>query len=102
MPSRESGSLEVTCPHEFIVRGWFTHGLQRGGAVGAYLALFSLFRVELGIWWELGREEQSKNPLPPVTLQGENGPVSPFPWELSPLTLEFNPCFKKPVQLWLL
>lgn len=64
MPRRESGPLEVTLPHEFIARGRSPHGLQRGSTVDAYLALFPLFHVELGIQWGGGAEKVARTHCP--------------------------------------
>lgn len=55
MPPRESGSLEVTFPREFIVHDGFPMAFRGALLWGTSLALFPLFPVELGVRWKVGR-----------------------------------------------
>lgn len=55
MPPRESGSLEVTLPREFIVHDGFPMAFRRALLWGTSLALVPLFPVELGVRWKVGR-----------------------------------------------
>lgn len=59
MPPRESGSLEVTLPHEFIVHDGFPMAFRGALLWGTSLPL-SLFPAELGARWKVGRRQQRR------------------------------------------
>lgn len=60
MPPRESGSLEVTSPREFIVHDGFPTAFRGALLWGPSLALSPLFPVELTVGWKVRRGQQRR------------------------------------------
>lgn len=91
--SQGVGSLEVTCPHEFIAMDGYPVAFK-GVLQGEPRLPFSHFSM---LSWGFGGKWGGRNrakPTLPRGPPGDNGPVSPSPWEVSPSPLNSTPASK--------